>query len=172
MLPLKEAIEQKHRQAEQTEFTQRMMRGELDQFQYSKYLFQLYGIFGAIERFPLPHADLPRTAKVLADIQELNPGAVYYLNFCPSTLRYVTYLYGLTQEELLPHVYLNYMALMFGGQMMKSKVAGSGRIYEFENMRDVIMSIRNIQKDEWADEANKGLDYHIRIYDELQNYTR
>jgi hypothetical protein len=58
---------------------------------------------------------------------------------------------------------------MFGGQLMKEKTPGSGRVYEFDNMKDVVMSIRSIQKDEWADEANKGLDYHIGMYDELQN---
>lgn len=172
MVPLKEAIEVKHRQVEQMPFTQWMMRGELTVEQYLTYVFQLYGIFGAIERFPLPHTDLPRMVKVLEDIEELNSEPMYYLNFCPSTLQYVRYLYGLTQEELLPHVYLNYMALLFGGQMMKNKVPGSGHIYEFENFRDIIATIRSIQKDEWADEANIGLDYHIRIYDELQNHTR
>lgn len=169
MLPLKEAIEVKHREAEQMEFNQRMIRGELTHSEYVQYLFQLYGIFTTIERFPLPHSDLIRGTKVLDDIQELNPGAKNQMYFMPSTFEYILYLHTLTQEEMLPHVYLNYLALMFGGQMMKEKVVGLGRIYHFDNIRDVTMSIRNIQKDEWASEANKGLDYHIGIYDELQN---
>jgi heme oxygenase len=169
MVPLKEAIEEKHRQAEQMEFTQRMMRGELNRFEYSRYLFQLYAIFSAMERFPLPHPDLTRTTKIVEDIRELNPGAAYYLNTCPSTLEYISHLHTLSQEELLPHVYLNYLALMFGGQMMMDKVPGSGRIYDFANMKAAMMAIRAIQKDEWAEEANVGLDYNIRIYHELQN---
>jgi hypothetical protein len=169
MIPLKEAIEIKHRQAEQMEFTQRMIRGELNHFEYSKYLFQLYLIFNAIERFPLPHADLMRSTKVIEDIRELNPATVYYLNVCPATLEYMVYLHTLNQDQLLPHVYLNYMALMFGGQMMKEKVPGSGHIYDFDNMRELVGVIRSIQTDEWAHEANKGLDYNIRIYDQLQN---
>lgn len=172
MLPLKEAIDAKHREAEQMEFNQRMMRGELTRFEYSQYLFQLYGIFSAIERFPLPHADLARSTKVLEDIDELNPGVVYHMHFMPSTFDYMLYLHTLTQEQLLPHVYLNYFALMFGGQMMKEKVMGLGRMYHFENMRDAMMAVRAIQKDEWADEANKALQYNIHIFDELQNYTR
>ena len=56
---------------------------------------------------------------------------------------------------------------MFGGQMMKEKTPGSGRMYEFEDMREAAGSIRAIQKDEWADEANKALDYNIDILDEL-----
>jgi hypothetical protein len=58
---------------------------------------------------------------------------------------------------------------MFGGQMMKSKVPGSGKMYEFEgDMRELIGSVRAIQTDEMADEVNKGFEYIINILDELQ----
>jgi hypothetical protein len=58
---------------------------------------------------------------------------------------------------------------MFGGQMMKSKVPGSGKMYEFDgDMRELIGSIRAIQNDEMADEVNKGFQYIINILDELQ----
>ena len=52
--------------------------------------------------------------------------------------------------------------------MMKDKVPGSGKMYEFDNMKDIIMSIRSIQQDEWADEVNKGFTYIIGIFNELQ----
>lgn len=173
MLSLKEAIEKKHREAEQTLFVQRMSHGELTKLEYTQYLFQLYNIFSTIERYPLPHSSLNRSTKTLLDIYELNPivskDYSHPWRMCQSTLDYILYLHTLTQEQLLPHVYLNYLALMFGGQLMKEKTPGSGRVYEFDNMKDVVMSIRSIQKDEWADEANKGLDYHIGIYNELQN---
>jgi hypothetical protein len=38
-------------------------------------------------------------------------------------------------------------------------------------MREIAGSIRAIQKDEWADEANKALDYNINILDELQRVS-
>jgi hypothetical protein len=58
---------------------------------------------------------------------------------------------------------------MFGGQMMKSKVPGSGKMYEFDgDMRELIGSVRAIQNDEMADEVNKGFQYIINILDELQ----
>ena len=57
---------------------------------------------------------------------------------------------------------------MFGGQMMKSKVPGSGRMYDFDNMMEAAGSIRSVQKDEWADEVNKGFDFMIEIFDELE----
>jgi hypothetical protein len=64
------------------------------------------------------------------------------------------------------------MALMYGGQMMKSKVPGSGKMYEFDNVNESIAMIRAIQKDEWADEVNKGFKYIINILDELQRHSK
>jgi len=56
--------------------------------------------------------------------------------------------------------------------MMKSKVPGSGKMYEFDgDMMELIGSIRAIQKDEWADEVNKGFQYIINILDELQTHA-
>jgi hypothetical protein len=76
---------------------------------------------------------------------------------------------NISDDELKAHIYLNYLAIMFGGQMMKSKVPGSGKMYEFEgDMMELISSIRSIQKDEWATEVNKGFQYIINILDELQ----
>lgn len=165
MLPLKEAIAEKHSLAEKMPFNQKMFRGELSKEEYSMYLSQQYAIFSTLEKNPLPHPSLNRKDLVEADIDELqaeSAGTVIV-----STAQYCDYLNTLTAEEQQPHIYLNYLAIMFGGQMMKSKVPGSGRMYEFEDMREAAGSIRAIQKDEWADEANKALDYNINILDEL-----
>ena len=88
-----------------------------------------------------------------------------------ATGEYGVYLEGLKTKDLYPHIYLNYMALMFGGQMMKSKVPGKGRMYDFDNVQESIAMIRGIQKDEWADEVNKGFNYIINILDELQTHS-
>jgi len=175
MLPLKEAIAEKHSLAEKMPFNQRMFKGELSKDEYVLYLAQQFGIYNAIERFDLPHPALNRIVNVLTDIKELMGAGEednIEINLIESTLNYVNYLNTLTQEELLPHVYLNYMAIMFGGQMMKAKTPGSGKMYEFNgDMRERAGTIRAIQKDEWADEANKALDYNINIFDELQRLS-
>ena len=172
MLPLKESIAEKHREAEQKVFSQRMFNGELSKEEYTLYLCQQLAIFQAIERFDLPHNGLVRCPKVFEDIKELmelEDGQGVQIKPLESTNEYQKYLHSLTQEELLPHVYLNYLAIMFGGQMMKKNVPGSGKMYEFDDdMREIAGTIRAVQKDEWADEANKGLDFTMAIYDELQ----
>jgi heme oxygenase len=172
MLPLKDAISEKHSLAEKMTFNQRMFNGELSKEEYILYLSQQLAIFDATEMHELPHPALDRAGKVFEDIKELMGEGQIQIRPLVATNEYRKYLNTLTKEEQLPHVYLNYLALMFGGQMMKSKVPGSGRMYEFDgDVREIVGSIRAIQKDEWADEANKALDYNINILDELQRVS-
>ena len=172
MLPLKDAIAEKHSLAEKMTFNQRMFNGELSDEEYILYLCQQLAIFDAIEVHELPHPSLDRAGNVFQDIKELVGEGQIQITPLVSTNEYRKYLNTLTQEQLLPHVYLNYLAIMFGGQMMKAKTPGSGRMYEFDgDMREIAGSIRAVQKDEWADEANKALDYNINILDELQRVS-
>lgn len=162
---LREATAELHRQAEKMLFNQRMFKGELSQDEYLNYLIQQSYIFQEIENRKLPHDSLKRLSNIQEDINELGG---YKFEILKSTTDYFVYLGDLNQEQLNAHIYLNYLALAYGGQMMKSKVPGSGRMYDFENMQECVGSIRAIQKDEWADEVNKGFYYIINILDELQ----
>jgi hypothetical protein len=56
------------------------------------------------------------------------------------------YLQRLSQEDANAHIYLNYLALLFGGQMMKTKVPGSGKMYGFEGVPELIASVRQFKK--------------------------
>ena len=167
---LKEATAVLHSKAEKMEFNQRMFRGELSNDEYLNYLIQQSYIFQEIENRDLPHSNLKRLSSINEDINELGG---YTFKISKPTTDYVVYLGDLNQSSLNAHIYLNYLAIMFGGQMMKSKVPGSGKMYEFEGeMMELIGSIRAIQKDEWADEVNKGFQYIINILDELQKNIR
>jgi heme oxygenase len=163
---LKEATAELHSKAEKMEFNQRMFRGELSKLEYGNYLTQQLAIYSEIEsREVLPHKNLKRSEVIRQDINELG---VYTFKINKATNDYVVYLGDLNQSSLNAHIYLNYLALVYGGQIMKSKVPGSGKMYEFEGeMMELIGSVRAIQKDEWADEVNKGFQYIINILDEL-----
>jgi hypothetical protein len=45
-------------------------------------------------------------------------------------------------------------------------------MYDFDNVPELVARIRSVQKDEWADEVNKGFQYIINILDELQTYSK
>ena len=167
---LKDLTAELHRTAEQMEFNQKMFRGELSLNEYVKYLETQYSIFEKIERlFTLPDPNLARTDKVREDLYELGETNPYPTD---KTTEYIDYLSTLDNETILPHIYLNYLALAYGGQMMKTKIHGSGRMYDFDDMQAAVGSIRALQKDEWANEVNKGFKHIIAILDELQNNTR
>lgn len=172
MLPLKEATAQKHRLAEQQAFNQRMFRGELTEAEYLLYLCQQAAIFESLEHRPLPHPSLARLEKVKQDIIELGTKVYGISEILPSTQRYVLYLESCDEENRLAHIYLNYLAVMFGGQMMKKVVPSSGKMYEFDHMQEALQAVRSVQKDEWAEEVNRGFDFHIAIFEELALYTR
>lgn len=174
---LKEATAEKHRKAERMPFNVLMINGKLTAPQYEWYLQAQYQIFSAIEdNFELPHPALARKEAIKIDMDSLGlggvdpatvPAAVFY-NVAQSALDYAEYLKGLEQEEVNAHIYLHYLALMFGGQMIKSKVPGKGAMYDFgTDMMEAATAIREIQSDDWADEVNLGFDKMIQIFKEL-----
>jgi heme oxygenase len=170
VISLRELTGEKHKIAESMVFNQRMVKGELSKDEYILHLTQQLAIFNAIERFPLPHFALNRVAPVLLDLKELLGEDTIEVKPLHTTDEYKKYLNTLTQEQLLPHIYLNYLAIVFGGQIIKNNIPGSGKLYEFDgDVREIVGSIRAIQKDEWANEVNIGFDYLINIYDELQD---
>jgi len=167
MKPLKEATHDKHKEAERMLFNVKMFKGELTKEQYAKYLLSQLEIFSAIEEnFEMPHEGLKRKYAVIEDLKSLDFHQLEIVD--NATLKYADYLRGLTQEEVNAHIYLNYLAIMFGGQMMKKMTPGEGNMYEFEDMNESAAHIRAIQKDEWADEVNRGFDFMIEIFKELE----
>jgi heme oxygenase len=172
---LKEATSEKHRKAERMPFNVLMINGKLTAPQYEWYLQSQYKIFEAIEdNFELPHPALARKEAVKSEIDSVGMDAFNggvpqsTMQVVQAALDYAEYIKGLEQEEVNAHIYLHYLALMFGGQMIKSKVPGNGAMYEFgEDMMAAAGAIREIQSDDWADEVNLGFDKMIQIFKEL-----
>ena len=173
---LKEATAEKHRKAERMPFNVLMINGKLTDYQYEWYLQAQYKIFEAIEdNFELPHPTLARKTAIQSEIKSL--GIDKIRNRMPDSVKfdvletandYAEYLKGLGQEEVNAHIYLHYLALMFGGQMIKAKVPGNGAMYDFgPDMMAAAGAIRDIQSDDWADEVNLGFDKMIEIFKEL-----
>jgi heme oxygenase len=166
-MSLKELTSEKHKQAEKMPFNVRMFKGELSKEEYLDYLIVQSSIFQIFEQMGVPHPSLLRLQRIFEDIEELGINNIGRNNV-KSIREYGIYLQRLTYEEMLPHMYLHYLALMYGGQLMKSKVPGSGRMYDFNNIESGVDSIRSLQKDDWCDEVNTGFDFMIKIFDELE----
>ena len=166
MKPLKEATHDKHKEAERMPFNVKMFKGQLNEREYGWYLRSQLAIFQTLENnFEFPHEGLKREEAVLFDLMSLGQND---LVADVATREYCEYLKGLSQEDANAHIYLNYLAIMFGGQMMKKNTPGPGKMYDFKNMMECMQSVRAIQKDEWADEVNRGFDYMIKIFKNLE----
>ena len=164
---LKEATAEKHKMAERMPFNGRMFKGELSTDEYIKYLKSQLAIFTVLEQnFEFPSDGLKRVESVQRDLVALGANQLE-LYTDPATENYVEYLRGLSNDDAMAHVYLNYLAIMFGGQMMKANTPGPGHMYDFADMMGAAGSVRAIQLDEWADEVNKGFDFMIEIFKEL-----
>ena len=168
---LKDATSAKHRAAEQCAFNQRMFNGELTPGEYALYLVQMRAVFEALEERPLPHPALNRVESLAADLKELHDKGVPDSTVLASAQAYADHVRATEAEHHLAHVYLNYLALMFGGQIIKQRVPSAGAFYAFNDTREAMAAIRSVQQDAWADEVNRGFDFHIAIYEELQSAT-
>lgn len=167
---LREATAELHSKAEKMEFNQKMFKGELSKKEYVNYLGSQLLIFSAIEKKELKDfpTQLNRVSNIKLDIAELSEESISELQ---SAKEYADYLDTLEGEQLNSHIYLNYLAIMFGGQMMKYRIPGSGRMYDFEGDRNVLIAaVRKLvaENEKHIDEVNKGYNYVINIFDELQ----
>jgi hypothetical protein len=61
------------------------------------------------------------------------------------------------------------MGDMYGGQMIKKCVPGNGRMYEFENRKELIQALRNKLDTSMASEAIHCFGYAIQLFTELAN---
>lgn len=63
----------------------------------------------------------------------------------------------------------NYLVVMFGGQMLNIVDPSSGMTYEFGQIPNALQSVRRMLKVEWADDLNRGFDFHIAMIQELES---
>jgi heme oxygenase len=168
-MTLKDYTKEKHKIAEQMPFNIKLIEGRLSKEAYVAYLNQMSKVYQSIEdkmsdKLPM---ELLRADNFLKDIVELTGNDQPNQELNESTDAYVKYLNSITTEDLWAHVYLNYLALLYGGQIIKKYCQGSGAIYDFENKGQLIDYIRVKQTKVSPEEVNNGFDYIIKIYHEL-----
>ena len=178
-MSLKEITSDLHAIAEQTEFAKLLLSGTISKDSYSNYLYQMALVYRTIEAgckvqgFLDKLPDIERAGKIYSDYVELvgTGEPVVYLN---STVAYNQYLVALLSDSdrqhlIKAHMYCRHMGDLFGGQMIKKKVPGSGRFYEFENAKLLKEQIRAELTDDLGDEARVAFEWAIKIMQELCN---
>lgn len=175
-MSLREAVFEKHEEAEKLEFSKKLLNGSLDKDRYSFYLAQMLEVYSILEHQAVlaGHFDdfngLARVRAIYEDLKELAPNKFY--SVLESTRNYAEYLINLSEDEnfnkkILAHVYVRHMGDLYGGQIISKSVPGKGRFYQFDDRKGLIAKLREKLSDDLADEANVAFEFVINIMKEL-----
>ena len=181
-MSLKELTKDNHRNAERSWFARQMFSGQISNEEYAMYLRQQYECYKALEnrfdslaqdsQYPFPDSRIKRAKNIYTDLLELcdTPES---LSVFESSKSYANYILNECPESLLyAHVYVRYLGDLKGGQMIASRVPGSGEYYKFEAPDELEISIRKSLRDdeEFVGECKKCFDSAIMLFEDLKSY--
>jgi heme oxygenase len=174
MTTLRELIKDKHDLAEHSNFAKLILSGNISKEIYADYLnnqYECYKVledtannFGLLKDFP----EIQRIHAIKEDIKELN---ILDVRLYESTIDYIKYINSISEPKLLlAHIYVRHFADMYGGQMIKSKIPSTGKMYQFDDRSGLISKVRAVLTDDLGEEANKCFEFSIRLFDELSQH--
>jgi heme oxygenase len=173
-MSLKEQTQDLHEEAEKSKFAQLLLSGNINKTQYGVYLSNLLPIYSAIEKMSKQLGqlngieDICRADKIKADLDELGVIATP----CITASTYVMYINDFAsrpdKSHLLAHLYTRHFGDLYGGQILKKRVPGSGTMYEFKNRNELIGKTRAILTDDLGKEARIAFEYAITLFEDLE----
>jgi heme oxygenase len=177
-MSLKEITKDLHTEAERTIFAKKLIKGDLTTEEYANYLWQMVLVYNGIEVAAnsqgmlknLP--DIERAHKIYQDCIEL-VGPHHQLRWHPTTIEYYQYLLALNYDQdrrhlVKAHMYCRHMGDLFGGQMIKGRVPGSGKFYQFKDPEALKMAIRAELTDDLGEEARVAFQWAIKLMEALK----
>lgn len=174
-MSLKELTWEIHQRAERTSFARKLLKGPSPE-EYYKYLYNQYLIYSVLEyhvKNMYPELkDILREEKILCDLQELEK--LYNLKSDTSYITkvvpaYERHLSTLDPKGILAHLYVRHFGDMYGGQMIKKRIPGSGTMYDFSDVDELKVKVRAMLSNDMADEARKCFEFAIQLFEELES---
>ncbi len=179
-MSLRDLTAQKHKEAEETAFSQKLVSGILPEHIYADYLYQMFLIYTGLETACAQNGllqdlqGLQRSPYIYADWLELKGDREY--EWLPETHKYWNHIMNLNgpgkYHLLRAHQYTRYLGDLYGGQMIAKVVPGEARWYSFENAKQLKETLRSHLTDDLADEANLSFDMTIDIFNALDKKYR
>lgn len=176
MNKLKELTWANHQKAERSDMARKLLKGMTPQ-EYHRYLYNQYTLYSVLESVASQKGilegieNIARAPNILEDIEELE--ITYNIDrdpnmLCPVVDEYTTHVVRLDKEGLLAHLYVRHFGDMYGGQMIRKRNPGSGKMYDFENVEDLKETVRSVLHDGMADEANRCFEFAMQLFEELK----
>lgn len=166
-MTLKDLTSLKHQLAEDHRFTKLLLSGKISKEIYATFLANqvyVYEVLEACAKHLINDiVDINRSSKIKQDWQELK--CVTSIHNC--TIEYCKYIRTLSNHKLLAHVYVKHMGDMYGGQIIKRLVPGSGTMYDFTDRQTAIKQLRERLDITMAEEANTAFDYALQLLDAI-----
>jgi heme oxygenase (biliverdin-producing, ferredoxin) len=177
MSKLKELTWENHQKAERTDMARKMLKG-MTPHEYHRYIYNQYVMYAALEsRANIIGVldgieNIQRAEYIREDLQELELEHNIQRNvdlLCPIVNRYVSHVMELDNDGIIAHLYVRHFGDMHGGQMIKKRNPGSGKMYEFENVEELKATVRTMLHDNMADEANRCFEFAMQLFEELES---
>ncbi len=172
-MSLKDATWDLHEKAEQNKFAQLLLSGDINEYQYASYLSNLWLIYAVLEKVADSHnvlegiEDIKRADAIRADIEELNVENDT-LVVANTTFMYINHISAL-DKDVLAHIYTRHFGDLYGGQILKSRVPGSGSMYEFIDRKGLIEKTRAKLNDDLGPETRVAFQFAISLFEDLSN---
>ena len=178
-MSLKELTYEHHRNAERQKFVKTLMGGNIPPKVYAEFLYNQYVAYNILEVCAMAEGvlnDLPdvrRAPKILEDFQELWGKDAEPPKPKPSIQKYVDHIMSIKEdpEKLMAHIYTRHMGDLSGGQMIKKRIPGEGRLYMFEDPDNLKTAIRSKLNDNMAEEAKVCFTFAAELFKEMHNET-
>ena len=180
MSNLKELTWEHHQNAERQEFVKVLMSGSIDPKLYATYLWNQFPQYEILEVMAMAHGlfngipDILRSKAIMEDFKELWPEKEKPPQHTMATKKYLTHMRTIMNDsdKLMAHIYVRHMGDLSGGQMIKKKVPGSGKFYQFDgNVKEIKEAIRAKTNDSMADEAKICFDYATELFKDMMQYV-
>ena len=160
----RESIRYVHEKAEKHPFAQSLAQGTICRSKWDAYLFNWMILHKTIEeRHVIKKDQLLRTDRLFYDLIDCRGRTPLVGN----TLKYCDYLNDIDVDKLWSHVYVHYLAHLYGGQHIREQINWSSRFLLFEDPEGCIKYIRDNCENADTDEAISAFDWTIKIFDDL-----
>jgi heme oxygenase len=175
MTTIKDLTWEHHKEAERQEFVKVLMSGKINPQFYATYLWNQHKKYDILEAIATMHGLLDD----LFEVRRKNAIHEDYLelweNQLPppiveSTNEYIGHMKEIMHDAdaVMAHIYVLHMGDLSGGQMIRRKVPGKTRMYDFDgDTAELKEKIRSKIDDSMADEAKFVFESSTKLFKEL-----